>query len=68
MNFDIRQAGINDIPAIHALVKEATKRGKILKRSRQDIAKAVQRIVTLWPSKEVVGLWVDDRWEVERIG
>ena len=34
---------------------------------REDITKAVQRLKPLWPAQEVVGLWVNDRWQVEQI-
>ena len=37
----IRRARVRDIPAIHALVRSATKRGKILKRTPRDIRKAL---------------------------
>ena len=33
----------------------------------EDIAKAVQRLKSLWPTQEVVGLWVNDRWQVEQV-
>src|SRR5258706_16477957 len=49
MNLTVRQAGAKDIPAIYALVKEATRRGKILKRSRQDISKAIHHF---WIAEE----------------
>ena len=37
-------------------------------RHRDDITNAVRRLKPLWPAQEVVGLWVNDRWEVEQIG
>ena len=33
---------------------------------REDITKAVGRLRILWPAQEVVGLWINDRWQVER--
>jgi amino-acid N-acetyltransferase len=36
---EIRKAKKRDLPAIHSLILSATKRGKILKRSIQDITK-----------------------------
>ena len=38
------------------------------KRHHEDIANAVRRLKSLWPAQEVVGLWVNDRWQVEKIG
>ena len=37
-------------------------------RHREDILKAVKRLRPLWPAQEVTGLWVNTRWEVERLG
>ena len=34
---------------------------------REDITKAVQRLRLLWPAQEVVGLWVNNRWQVEQL-
>ena len=36
-------------------------------RHRDDIANAVERLKPLWAAQEVVGLWVNDRWEVEQL-
>ena len=49
MDFKIRQAGSADIPAIYRLVLDATRRGKILRRSRSDIAKSVHHF---WVAEE----------------
>jgi len=38
------------------------------KLHRQEIAAAVVRLKPLWPAQEVIGLWVNDRWEVELVG
>lgn len=38
------------------------------KLHRQEITAAVGRLKPLWPAQEVVGLWVNDRWEVELVG
>ena len=32
----------------------------------KDISAAVERVKKLWPKHEVVGLWVNNRWEVEK--
>ena len=37
-------------------------------RHREEIANAVKRLRPLWPAQEVVGLWVNDQWQVERVG
>lgn len=44
-------------------------RGNPVQEARhcEDIARAVRRIAPLWPAQEVVGLWVNARWQVERI-
>jgi len=34
---------------------------------RKEITKAVKRLIPLWPDQQVVGLWVNDRWQVERL-
>ena len=36
-------------------------------RHREDILNAAKRLEPLWPAQEVVGLWVNDAWQVERI-
>ena len=36
-------------------------------RHREDIANAVERLSPLWPGQEVMGLWVNDQWQVEQI-
>ena len=38
------------------------------RRHREDISNAAGRLRPLWPDQEVVGLWVNDRWQVEKIG
>ena len=37
-------------------------------RHREDIINAVQRLRPLWLAQGVMGLWVNDRWQVEQIG
>ena len=34
---------------------------------REEIAQAVARLKPLWPKQEVIGLWVNDRWQVELV-
>ena len=36
-------------------------------RHRKDIADAVTRLRPLWPGQDVIGLWVNDRWQVEPV-
>jgi hypothetical protein len=36
-------------------------------RHRVEITAAVERLKPVWPAQEVVGLWVNDRWQVERV-
>ena len=36
-------------------------------RHREEIANAVARLKPLWPAQEVVGLWVNDQWQVELV-
>src|SRR3989338_4775635 len=33
-------------------------------RHRMEIAAAVKRLKPLWPAQEIIGLWVNDRWQV----
>ncbi|OGR84443.1 MAG: hypothetical protein A2901_08435 [Elusimicrobia bacterium RIFCSPLOWO2_01_FULL_54_10] len=49
MKLKIRKAGVNDVPAVHGLVAEATRRGKILKRSRLEVQKAINHF---WVAEE----------------
>lgn len=35
------------------------------KTHREQISNAVNRLRTHWPRQEVVGLWVNDSWQVE---
>ncbi len=51
----IRPAKVSDIPAIYKLVTDATKRGKILKRSHRDIEKAIHHFWVAEGSEGVVG-------------
>ena len=37
------------------------------KSHREQIAEAVKRLRPLWPDQEVVGLWVNERWQVQRV-
>ena len=37
------------------------------KLHRKEIAESVERLKPLWPDQEVIGLWVNDRWQVERV-
>lgn len=34
---------------------------------RQEIAAAVIRLKPLWPAQEVIGLWVNNKWQVELV-
>ena len=34
---------------------------------RKEIANAVQRLKPFWPAQEVIGLWVNDQWQVELV-
>ena len=34
---------------------------------REEIVNAVKRLKPLWPSQEVVGLWVNAQWQVELV-
>ena len=34
---------------------------------RKDISGAVRRLKGLWPSHEVIGLWVNEKWKVEAV-
>ena len=34
---------------------------------RQQITDAVKRLKPLWPVQEVVGLWVNDQWQVQLV-
>lgn len=34
---------------------------------RKDISEAVTRLKKLWPSHEVIGLWVNDQWKAEPV-
>ena len=34
---------------------------------RKEIADAVERLRPLWPTQEVIGLWVNDQWKVELV-
>jgi hypothetical protein len=34
---------------------------------RQEIIEAVKRLKPLWPTQEIIGLWVNDRWQVEKV-
>ena len=35
------------------------------KRHREQITHAVKRLKPLWPAQQVIGLWVNSRWQVE---
>ena len=35
---------------------------------RKEITAAVKRLRPLWPSQEIIGLWVNDCWQVELVG
>ena len=37
------------------------------KYHREEIVNAVKRLRPLWPAQEVVGLWVNDQWQVELV-
>ena len=37
------------------------------KHHREEIANAVKRLQPLWPAQEVVGLWVNDQWQVKQV-
>ena len=34
------------------------------KHHHEEIIQAVKRLKPLWPAQEVIGLWVNDRWQV----
>ena len=34
---------------------------------REEIVNAVKRLKPLWPNQEVMGLWVNDHWQVELV-
>ena len=34
---------------------------------REQITNAVKRLKPLWPAQEVVGLWVNDQWQVKLV-
>ena len=34
---------------------------------REEVVAAVNRLKPLWPAQEVIGLWVNDRWQVELV-
>lgn len=34
---------------------------------RQEITDAVKRLKPLWPAQQVIGLWVNNKWQVEQI-
>jgi len=53
MNIDIRKAGVHDVPAVYRLVLAATKRGKILKRSKAEIQNSIHHF---WVAEEGGGL------------
>ena len=35
---------------------------------QEEIVNAVKRLKPLWPAQEVMGLWVNDQWQVELVG
>ena len=37
------------------------------KLHRQEIIDAVKRLKPLWPAQEVIGLWVNDLWQVQLV-
>ena len=37
------------------------------KLHRQEVIDAVKRLKPLWPKQDVIGLWVNDKWQVELI-
>ena len=34
---------------------------------REEIVESVNRLKPLWPNQEIIGLWVNDRWQVELV-
>ena len=36
-------------------------------RHRLEITHAVTRLRPLWPAQEIIGLWVNDQWQVELV-
>ncbi|MCR4337027.1 MAG: hypothetical protein NUV91_04390 [Candidatus Omnitrophica bacterium] len=36
-------------------------------RHREEIIDAVKRLKPLWPAQQVVGLWVNNKWQVELV-
>lgn len=49
MSIAIRKAGVHDIPVVYRLVLSATKRGKILKRSKAEIQNSIHHF---WVAEE----------------
>ena len=37
------------------------------KLHRQEVIDAVHRLKPLWPAQDVIGLWVNDQWQVELV-
>ena len=37
------------------------------KRHREEIISAVKRLKPIWPSQEIMGLWVNAKWQVELV-
>ena len=37
------------------------------KHHREEIIQAVKRLKPLWPAQEIIGLWVNDRWQAELV-
>ena len=51
----IRRAQLKDVHPIHLLILDATKRGKILKRSTREITKNIHHFWVLEKNKNIVG-------------
>ncbi len=51
---ELRRARLADVPSIHSMVLQATKRGKILKRSVRDIRKNVRHFWVVEESQKVI--------------
>ncbi|OGR88915.1 MAG: hypothetical protein A3A86_02390 [Elusimicrobia bacterium RIFCSPLOWO2_01_FULL_60_11] len=54
MDIRIRKAGIQDAPAVFSVVRSATKRGKILKRSKAEIQKTIHHFWVAEDSSSIV--------------
>ena len=54
MKLKIRKAGIHDVPSVYRLVLAATRRGKILKRSKAEVGNSIHHFWVAEEGKTVV--------------